>query len=472
MRKLKAKYDVIIFGSGPSAYTSALHCAKSKLKVLCLDNLSAKPDKSLLPGIFTHPNTLATLCFLEGVNCYSDLINNLNGIEADNLSCNLSQLIARKNQYIASLNQTYHKNFKELGIDFFNLNARLISSNTVEILSFSPPYKIQADNIILATESIPITIPCAPIDNKHIYDAASSFNIDEIPNRLGILGAGIVGLELASIWRRLGAETILLEAQETFLNIVDNQISREAYKCFTGQGMELRLGARVTSTKIINNKVHIEFQDSDGFHAIRVDKLIVASGRKPNTQHLAAPEANLLLDENHFIHVTEKCRTNLPNTYAIGDLNMLGPMLPHKGIAEAQFVTEQILGIQGSPVNYETIPNVIFTYPQIAWVGQTEQALKSKGHPIKVGISSINPKTHKYTPHSLNAFVKVIACAKSDKIKGIHIFANIASELIAEATLAMEFSATTEDIARTSHSHPSVAESIRNACQNMLEKAK
>ncbi len=468
MRRIKDKYDVIIFGSGPSAYTSAINCANSKLKVLCLDNLSSTLNKGVLPGVFTHPNSLTTICFSEGVNCYNDLINNINGIEADNLSFSISRIISRKNQYIASINQTYHKNFKELGIDFFNLSGKLISPNAIEILHQSPTLKIQTENIILATESIPIGISCAPIDHKYIYDADTSFNIGEIPNRIGILGAGIVGLEFASIWRRLGVEIILLEAQESFLNIVDNQISREAYKCFTNQGMELRLGARVTSTKIINKKVHIEFQDNDGVHAIRVDKLIVASGRKPNSRSLAAPEANLLLDENNFIHVNEKCRTNLPTTYAIGDLNMLGPMLPHKGIAEAFLVSDQIMGKQGPSVNYETIPNVIYTYPQIAWVGQTEQSLKSKGQKIKIGISSVSPKTHKYSPNSLKAFVKVIACAESDKIKGIHIFAHLASELIAEATLAMEFSASTEDIARTTHAHPSVAESIRNACQHMI----
>ena len=471
MPTIKEKYDVIIIGSGAAACATAIKCAQLGLAVLCIDNLAKEVGKKLMPGVFANDSRLETITLLESAKIFGDLIHTFteHGIYVENINLNLEQMMQRKNSIIAHINQYNYRKFAELGIDFINANAMLLAIDTVEITSISRkmPLKVFASHIILATEAIPIPIACAPIDNQFIFDSAAALNLTEIPNRLAIIGAGVNGLELAGIWNRLGSETILLDAQESFLSLVDNQISREAYKVFTEQGLELRLGARVLSTKIINNKVHVEYQDNDGNHAIRVDKLIVASGRKPNSSSLSSPEANLLLDDNNYVHVNEFCRTNLPNVYAIGDLTMLGPMLPQKGIAEGIFVSEQIAGFRGNAVNYHTIPNVIYTEPEIAWVGQTEQALKAKGDAIKVGITPLNIFTQTKSVNKIHGLVKVIACAKTDVIKGIHIFASKASELISEAALAMEFSSTTEDIARTIHSHPSFSETIREACEKI-----
>lgn len=469
MSKIRAKYDVIIIGSGAAAVASALKCSEHGMKVLCTDNLPPSNTHKFLPGAFTTTPVLEITTLLESAKLFCELKYNRHshGINAENISLNLSQLIERKNKLLSQINKNNGKKFILSGIDFINASSRLIASNAVEIkYSSNEPSKIvNADHIILATDAKPIAISCAPTDNKYIYDSSTAFNFTETPNRLAILGAGVIGLEIANIWNRLGAEIILLDAQESFLNLVDNQISRKAYKVFIEQGLELRLGTRVVSTKVINTKVHVEYQDVEGNHAIRVDKLIVASGRKPRSVHLATTEANLLIDQNNYVYVNENCRTNLPNVYAIGDLTMLGPMLPQKGIAEGIFVADQIAGIHSSPVNYETIPNVIYTAPEIAWVGQTEQSLKSKGESIETGVVDLNFFPSTKSPNYSYDIVKVIACPKSDRIKGIHIMSSNASELIAEATLAMEFSSTTEDLARTSHSHPSFSEAIREACQ-------
>jgi dihydrolipoamide dehydrogenase len=467
MLKIKDEYDVIIIGSGPSGCACAIKCAQLGLKTLCVDNLRHNQGKKLTPGIFTNAGCLETVALSESAKLYDTVLNDINshGIYVENVALNLRQMIQRKDNILIQINQNYAQQFTKHKIDFIHAKAKLLGSKIVEIASapLSPTKKIVAEHVVLATESSPIAIPCAPIDNEYILDSSAALNLTEIPKRLAILGAGVIGLELGGIWNRLGAETILLDAQETFLGLADHQISREAYKTFTEQGMELRLGTRVISAKVVNKKVLAEYQDSDGTHAIRVDKLIVASGRKPNSEKLAAPEANLLLDENSYVHVDENCRTNLPNVYAIGDLTMLGPMLAHKGMAEGIFVAEQIAGTQSSPINYNTIPNVIHTEPEIAWIGQTEQALKSLGDAIKIGIFplGINPKAK--SANKTNGMVKVIACAKNDTILGIHIMGAHASELITEAVLAMEFSASSEDLAKTVPSHPSFTETIRDA---------
>jgi dihydrolipoamide dehydrogenase len=287
---------------------------------------------------------------------------------------------------------------------------------------------------------------------------------------MAIIGAGVVGLELASIWNRLGAETILLEAQENFLSLLDQQISCEAYRIYQHQGFDLRLGARVISAKKGNKKVTIEYQDQDGTHTLRVDKLIVACGRKPNTADLAAPEANLLLDENGYVYVDDNCRTNLPSVYAIGDLTLLGPMLAHKGIEEGVFVAERIAGLH-NPINYENLPCVVYTEPEIAWVGQTEQALRSSGEAIKIGIFPLTATIRALAMGKTEGLVKIIAHSDTDKILGVHIIGTQASELIAEAVIAMEFSASSEDLARTIHARPTLSESVHDAALVLKDSA-
>jgi len=313
-------------------------------------------------------------------------------------------------------------------------------------------------------------LPCAPVDHEFIIDSTQALNLTEVPKRLGIIGAGIIGLELAGIWSRLGSDVILLEAQDAFLTSTDQQISDEAYKIFTEQGLDLRLGARVISAKKGTKKVVLEYQDSEGNHTLHLDKLIVASGREPNTENLAAAEADLLFDENGFVHVDGNCCTTLPGVYAIGDLTSLGPMLAHKGLEEGIFVAEKIAE-KDNPINYDIIPSVVYTAPEIAWVGQTEQALKAIGENYKVGVFPFKASARALASGKTEGLVKIITHADSDVILGVHIIGDQASELIAEAVLAMEFSASAEDLARTIHAHPSISEALHEAALALDNRA-
>ncbi len=474
MTKTQSRYDLIVIGAGPAGYVSAIRAAQLGLKTACIDNWSDKKGRPNLGGAYLNAGCVASMALLESAKIYHTLTNNSihHGIVADAISLDVSQMIRRKDDIIDEFNRKITNLFKLHKIDTIHARAKLQSAKQVEVfpVDLSHSYRLEADNIILATGSSPVELSCAPIDNETIIDTSAALNLDEVPKRLAIIGAGIKGLEIGSIWNRLGSETILLEAQEIFLSLPDQQISREAYRIFTEQGLEMRLGARVISAKKGNKKVTIEYQDHEGNHILRVDKLIVATGRKPNSENLAAPEANLLLDESGYVHVDEKCRTNLPGVYAVGDLTLLGPMLAHKGIEEGVFVAEQIAGIH-SPINYDLLPSVIYTAPEIAWVGQTEQSLRALGEPIKIGIFPFTASSRALTMGKTEGLVKIIAHADTDLILGVHIIGEHASELIAEAVLAMEFSASSEDLARTIHAHPTLSESLYEAALALKKMA-
>jgi dihydrolipoamide dehydrogenase len=466
MARKQTHYDVIVIGAGPAGYVSAIRSAQLGLKTVCVDNWSDKKGNPNLGGAYLNAGCVASMALLESAKIYHTLNSDIerHGILADSISLDVRRMIRRKDDIIADINHRIAKLFSLHKIDILHAKAKLLTPKQVEVFPVdrSAPFSLEADNIILATGSSPIEVACAPVDNETIIDTGAALNFNEVPKRLAIIGAGIKGLEIGSIWNRLGSETILLEAQETFLSLPDQQISREAYRIFTGQGLEMRLGARVISAKKGHKKVTIEYQDNEGTHVLRVDKLIVATGRKPNSENLAAPEANLLLDESGYVHVDENCRTNLPGVYAVGDLTLLGPMLAHKGIEEGVFVAEQIAGLH-SPINYDLLPSVIYTDPEIAWVGQTEQALRSLGEPIKIGLFPFNASSRALTMGKTEGLVKIIAHADTDLILGVHIIGAHASELIAEAVLAMEFSASSEDLARTIHAHPTLSEGLYEA---------
>jgi len=466
-------FDVIVIGAGPAGYSSAIRCAQLGLKTACIDNWHDAKGQSSLGGTYLNAGCVASIALLESAKIYHSINYKLkeHGIQAEAVSVDIAQMMQRKNDIVSELSRPIADEFAHYKIDCIQAKAKLLNEHLVEITPTdqSQTSVLEAKHIILATGSSPINLPCAPIDNEFIIDTGMALNLTEIPKRLAIIGAGIIGLELACIWNKLGAEIILLEAQETFLGLADQQIAREAYRIYTGQGLELRLGARVISAKKGNKKVTVEYQDNEGTHALRVDKLIVASGRKPNTENLAAAEADLLLDESGYVHVDENCRSTLPGVYAIGDLTLLGPMIAHKGIEEGLFVAEQIAGIH-NPVNYGLLPSVVFTDPEIAWVGQTEQALRAMGESIKVGTFPLKATARARAIGQTEGMVKIITHAGTDTILGVHIIGPQASEMIAEAVLAMEFSASSEDLARTIHAHPTLAKALHGAALELKNK--
>ncbi len=461
-------YDVIVIGAGPAGYTAALRCAQLGLKTACIDNWLDKNGQSGLGGFFLNAGCLASLALLESAKIYQTLTHDLkkHGLSAQAITLDMPLMIQRKDDIIQTLRLNIAEAFAYHHIDRYPAKGKLLNNRQVEATPVDdpnlPPIILEANHIILATSATPVKLACAPVDNELIIDSVAALNLTAVPKKLAIIGAGVVGLELASIWSRLGSEIILLDAQENFLSLLDEQLASEAYQIYKAQGLDLRMGARVTSAKKDHKKVTIDYQDRDGTHTLRVDKLIVASGRTPNTGNLADPNAELLLDENGYVHVNENCRTNLPGVYAIGDLSLLGPMLAHKGIEEGVFVAEQIAGIH-NPIDYGILPSVIYTDPEIAWVGQTEQALRAMGEAIKVSVFSLKTNARAQATGKTTGLVKVIAHADTDALLGVHIIGSHASELIAEAVLAMEFSASSEDLARTIHAHPTLSEALHEA---------
>ena len=463
MPKQQSKYDVIIIGAGPAGYISAVRSGQLGLKTACIDSWSDKFGRPNLGGAYLNAGCVASMALLESAKIYHTLTCDLeqHGISADNVTLDVAAMVRRKDQIVSAINQKIAGLFTSHQITHIHAKGRLLKAGHVEIIPADggAPSRLVADHIILATGSTPLVLPCAPVDKDYIIDTCDALNLTSVPKRLAIIGAGIKGLEIASIWMRLGSEVILLEAQENFLSLPDQQISREAYRIFSEQGIEMRLGARVTSAKKGNKKVTIEYQDHEGNHVLRVDRLIVAIGRKPSSDGLVAPEANLLLDESGYVHVDENCRTNLPGVYAVGDLTLLGPMLAHKGIEEGVFVAEQIAGLHPM-INYDLLPSVIYTDPEIAWVGQTEQALRALGEPLKIGVFPFSASSRALTMGRTEGLCKIIAHAKTDRVLGVHLIGAGASELIAEAVLAMEFSASSEDLAKTIHAHPTLSEAL------------
>jgi dihydrolipoamide dehydrogenase len=466
MSKKQSHYDVLVIGAGPAGYVSAIRCAQLGLKTACVDNWTNNKHQGNLGGTYINAGSVSSMALLESAKLYHSLSHEINkhGIHVENISVDIPQVMQRKDKIIGALGHKITDIFAHHKIDRIYAHAHLLNARQVKVtpIDHTPPSIIEADHIVLAAGSSAMKLPCAPIDNEFILDSTAALDMDAVPKRLGIIGAGIIGLELAGIWNRLGSETILLDAQETFLTLPDQQISREAFHIYSQQGLDIRLGARVISAKKGNKKVTVEYINQDGTHSLRVDKLIVATGRKPNIDTLAAPEANLVLDENGFVHVDENCRTTLPGVYAIGDLTLLGPMLAHKGIEEGIFVAEQIAG-KHTPINYAKLPSVIYTDPEIAWVGQTEQDLRAMGENIKIGVFPLSATARAQTMGRPEGMVKIIAHADHDTVLGVHIIGANASELIAEAVIAMEFSASSEDFARTIHAHPTLSESIHEA---------
>ena len=460
------RYDVIVIGAGPAGYVAAIRSAQLGMKTACIDNWKNHQGKPSLGGTYINAGCIPSIAMLESSKLYHLIKHdsNIHGIAVDNVSLDVDTMLDRKEHIIDTLNKQIVELFKHNNITCIHGHARLLDSKFIEVTDMNAEKKLMltAQHIVLATGSLPIEIPCATIDNEYIFDSNNALNMNTVPKRLGIIGAGIIGFELAGIWSRLGSEVILLEAQESFLTAPDQQISREAYRLYQQQGLDIRLGARVISAKKGSKKVSIEYQDHEGTHCIRLDKLIVASGRKPNSENLAAPEADLLLDENGFVHVDEHCNTTLPGVYAIGDLTLLGPMLAHKGLEEGVFVAEYIAG-KHSPINYDIIPSVIYTDPEIAWVGQTEQALRAIGEAIKIGVFPLSATGRAQAIGKTEGLVKIITHAENDTILGVHIIGAHASELIAEAVIAMEFSASAEDLARTIHAHPTISEAMHEA---------
>ncbi|RFA24777.1 dihydrolipoyl dehydrogenase [Alkalilimnicola ehrlichii] len=464
-------FDVIVIGAGPAGYVGAIRCAQLGLSVAVIDEFVSKNGEPAPGGTCLNVGCIPSKALLDSSEQFHRVNESLHthGIKVQGVELDVPTMISRKDQVVKDMTGGIMQLFKANKITWLAGHGKLLEGKKVEFTPHSgKPETLQAENVILATGSKPISIDAAPLDGERIVDSSGALEFTEVPKRLGVIGAGVIGLEMGSVWNRLGSKVVLLEAQDTFLAPVDSRVAKDAFRQFSKQGLEIRLGARVTGVKSGKN-LTVHYEDKDGKQTLQVDKLIVAVGRRPSTDSLAADDANLLLDERGFVHVDEHCQTNLPGVYAVGDV-VRGPMLAHKGSEEGVMVAEQIAGQKGH-VNYDTIPWVIYTHPEIAWVGRTEQSLKAAGVPIKSGTFNFGATGRARAMEESGGLVKVIAHAETDRILGVHIVGPMASELIAEAVVAMEFAASAEDLARIIHAHPTLSEAVHEAALSVEKRA-
>lgn len=457
-------YDVIIIGGGPAGYVAAIRAAQLGLKTACVEKWINKQDKPALGGTCLNVGCIPSKALLESTELYENAKHNFSdlGINVGEVSVDVPKLIGRKDQIVKELTGGIEMLFKQNGIDWLQGTGQLQAEKNVRVTAHDGKNTVHtAKNVIIATGSVPIDLSATPLEGSSVVDSSGALDWQSIPESICVIGAGVIGLELGSVWRRLGSEVVLLEALDTFLPMVDKAVAREAEKAFTRQGMEIRLNTRVMGSKIKGKKVVVSYQDADGSHEKTFEKLIVAVGRRAFTDDVCASEANVQQDERGLFHVNEYCETNVPGVYAIGDV-VRGPMLAHKGSEEGVMVAERIAG-ENASLNYDVMPNVIYTHPEVAWVGKTEEQLKGEGVDYQVGTFPFAASGRAKAKGDTAGLVKIIRDKSNDRVLGAHLIGPSASELLAQSVLAMEFEATVEDIAHTIHAHPTLSEAMHEA---------
>ncbi len=462
------KYDVIVIGGGPGGYVAAIRAAQLGLKTACIDAW-LQDGKPALGGTCLNVGCIPSKALLDTSHHYHRLQHEFadHGISVKGSSLDVKQMMARKQKVTSTLTGGIATLFLKHKIDWLQGFGRFSGAKRVEFTPHAEgkkkakPVEYEADNIIVATGSVPRPFPDAPFDGKRIVDSTGALNFDSVPKSLAVIGGGVIGLELGSVWARLGAEVSVLIRRDEFLPSVDRKLSQAMLKSLTKQGLKIMLGAAPTAITSNARNATVAYTDKTGEQKLVVDKVLVATGRAPNTEGLNVEAAGLELEKGGFIHVDESCRTNVAGIYAIGDV-VRGPMLAHKASDEGIAVAEHIAGQMGH-VNYNTIPYIIYTWPEVAWVGKTSQELTASGVDFTEGVFPFLGNGRAHAAGDLEGMVKIIADAKTDTILGVHIMGPNASELIGEAVVAMEFGASSEDLARTVHAHPTLSEAIHEA---------
>jgi dihydrolipoamide dehydrogenase len=465
-------YDVIVIGAGPAGYPAAIRAAQNKLKVACVDEWQNTDGTYAFGGTCLNAGCIPSKALLESSELFQRAKDEfaIHGINVGSLTLDLGAMQKRRASVVKTMTNGINTLFKANGVAGIQGHGRLLPGNKVVVKAPDGSEKtLEAKNVVLASGSTPVRLKSVPHDGKYIVDSWNALEFDAVPKRLCVIGAGVIGLELGSVWRRLGSEVVVLEALEQFLPVVDQTIAKEAQRHFKKQGLDIKLGAKVSSAAVSGNAVDVVYTDAQGEHSLQVDKLIVAVGRRPYSQELLADGTGVELDERGFIKVDEHCRTAAPNVWAIGDV-VRGPMLAHKGKEEGVMVADLIAGHYGE-VNYKVIPSVIYTAPEIAWVGQTEEQVKAGGRPYKVGTFPFAASGRARAMEAAAGMAKIVSAKDDDEVLGVHVIGPMAGELIGEAVLAMEYSASTEDIQRTIHAHPTLSEAIHEAALAVDKKA-
>ncbi|MDO8414297.1 MAG: dihydrolipoyl dehydrogenase [Gallionellaceae bacterium] len=460
-----ADFDVVVIGAGPGGYVAAIRCAQLGMNVACVDEWKNVQGKASLGGTCLNVGCIPSKALLESSENYERVTHDFtaHGITATDVQLDIAKMQARKDKIVSDFTLGINQLFKKNKVTALHGRASLLGRDgETWRIAIAKGEEVRAQHVIIATGSTPRVLPQAPLDGERIVDNAGALSFDKVPKRLAIIGAGVIGLELGSVWRRLGAEVTLLEAAPAFLAVADEQVAKETLRIFTKQGLKIHLGVQLDGVTQTGKEVRIAWHDAQGAAQIlAADKLIVAVGRVPNTQGLGAEQAGLLLDAAGRIEVDEYCRSNLVNVYAVGDV-VRGPMLAHKASEEGVMVAELIAG-QAGHCDLNLVPSVMYTAPEIAWVGKTEQQLKKENVAYKAGQFPFIANGRARALGETAGFVKILADAATDRILGVHIVGAMASELIQQAVLAMAFSASSEDLARTVHAHPSLSEVMHEA---------
>jgi dihydrolipoamide dehydrogenase len=471
---MSKQFDVVVIGGGPGGYVAAIRAAQLGLSTACIESESYADPKGAvrLGGTCLNVGCIPSKALLQSSELFEQANHSfiMHGISVSNVKIDVATMVKRKDNIVDQLTSGIKSLFKKNKVTLLAGHGKFVGRENDRWQVDVSGEVVEATHVIVATGSQARHLPNIPVDNKIICDNVGALSFDAVPKRLGVIGAGVIGLELGSVWKRLGAEVTILEAMPDFLVSADAAVAKEAWKTFTQkQGLSIHLGAKITKVDVTKKGVAVAYELGDEAKVLECDRVIVSVGRVPSTQNIGADTVGLEITERGFIAVDAQCRTNLPNVWAVGDV-VRGPMLAHKSMEEGVMVAECISGQKGH-VNYDAIPWVIYTHPEIAWVGKTEQQLKNEGIEYRVGHIPFIANGRALGQGDTTGFVKMLACAKTDRVLGVHIIGNNASELIAEAVMAMEFNASSEDIARICHAHPTLSEAMHESALAVDKRA-
>jgi dihydrolipoamide dehydrogenase len=465
-------YDVAVIGAGPAGYPTAIRAAQNGLKVVCIDAWKNRDGSAALGGTCLNAGCIPSKALLESTELLHRAQSEFaaHGIRAQGVTVDLATMQKRRAGIVRTMTGGVAALLKAAGVTAVYGRARLLAARRVEVTAHDGSRsELSARHVVLASGSVPTELPSLRFDHARICDSWDALEFGAVPPRLCVIGAGVIGLELGSVWRRLGSQVVVLEALDNFLAIADQQLAAEAARHFKQQGLDIRLGAKVSGARLSGDAVNVDYTDRTGAQSVTVDKVIVAVGRRPYSTDLLAPDSGVALDGRGFVSVDAECRTGAENVWAVGDC-VRGPMLAHKGKEEGIAVADRIAGAYAH-VNYDVIPSVIYTAPEIAWVGKTEEQIKAAGTAYKSGVFPFAASGRARAMEAAVGFVKILAAREDDSVLGVHIIGPMAGELIAEATLAMEFQASAEDLQRTIHAHPTLAEAIHEAALAVDKRA-
>jgi dihydrolipoamide dehydrogenase len=470
-----ADFDVIVIGGGPGGYVAAIRCAQLGLKTACIDDRVNHEGHASLGGVCLNVGCIPSKALLDSSHHYYRAQHEFasHGIQLKNLALDLSTMMQRKEDVVHSLTTGIAMLFAKHKVTAIAGRASFVGDKRVSVQGVGEDtdshQELEADNIIVATGSSPVQLEEVPFDDKRIVDSTGALSFKGVPKRLAVIGGGVIGLELGSVWSRLGAKVSVLVRGDTLLRQADQQLAKQVAHDLQTQGLDIHFGAKTKGVKKTAKQLTLTYEAEKGEQQLVVDRVLVATGRSPNTHDIGAELVGLQLDERGFIRVDDNCRTNLPGIYAIGDV-VRGPMLAHKASEEGVAVAERIAG-QQPEVNYHTIPAVIYTWPELAWVGASSEELSSQGVAFNTGVFPFLASGRAHAAGDTKGMVKILSDAASDRILGVHIYGPHASELISEAVVAMEFAASAEDLARIIHAHPTLSEAVHEAALAVADRA-